>query len=208
MHLPLQMAEAKTDPEASKAAPPFDGAASVHARDSPERRDALAAYDRRDGLSLEAAINALLPPDDGAGEARAKRPKLYVHQLNMIGEPPAVVAQAAIDYAVATEMNWVWAQRNINPDVIRRYRQRLYAKYEQVRRAHPADEEHPERNREIGCAIYDETMKQVAHLRTHDGAIWVNGTSEGHLHHMANDESDDPTQFVKWHPAYDQETGT
>lgn len=173
------------------------------------RLDVLEAYDDNDCRRLTDAIAALLPPDgDVRDEAQSRRPKLYIDQLNMIGEHPKVISKAVIDYAVATEMNWLWTQRNLGQPTIRRYREALVSKWAQIYAAHPPDTEHPENNKTIGCTIYDRVMESVSRLRIYDGALWVEGTSEGHMHHFANgDDREDPSNFVKWHPAYDQEVG-
>lgn len=167
-----------------------------------------AAYFADTQRKLIEAIYALMPGRDEKREvARSKNPKLYIEQLHMIGAMPGVVEDAVVRYAMATEMNWVWTQQNIPQSVIDRYKQTLLAKYHDIYQAHPPDENNPELNKQIGCTIYSEVMERVSHIRTYDDALWVDGTSEGQMQHFANGEEPEPEDFVKWHPAYDQEVG-
>ena len=107
---------------------------------------------------------------------------------------------------MADEMNWNWARHNVSENVIKMYKRKLLSKYHTIYDAYPPKTSEVE-NAEIGRKIYKEVMEAVSHVKTYDDAPWVDGTSEGQMHHLANGESEDEREFVKWHPAYDSEEG-
>ena len=171
---------------------------------SPERQALFHAVTQRKLIEAIAALQ--LSQDEIDAEARSMYPKKYVEQLYMIDASPDVIDDAIMRYTMATEMMWNWTRHNVSEKVIGMYKKRLLAKYHEIYDAYPP-EESPVKNQEIGRKIYKEVMEKVSHEKTYDEAPWVDGTSEGQMHHFANGESENEREFVKWHPAYDREVG-